>query len=46
MDLTSWTTEGQKVKARFELWELRAELSTWMDDWKLLLLSEVTRRCL
>ncbi|KAM8879925.1 dynein heavy chain domain-containing protein 1 isoform 2-T5 [Spinachia spinachia] len=41
VDLSRWTTAGQRVKARLELWELRAELSTWMDQWKGLLLSEV-----
>ncbi|XP_037328902.2 dynein heavy chain domain-containing protein 1-like [Pungitius pungitius] len=40
MDLTSWESAGQRVKARFELWELRAEITTWTDEWKLLLLSE------
>ncbi|XP_037619572.1 dynein heavy chain domain-containing protein 1 isoform X1 [Sebastes umbrosus] len=41
MDLTSLTSDVQKVKARKELWELIAVYTTWMEEWKQLLFSEV-----
>lgn len=42
IDLTVLTTDVQKVKARKELWELIAVYTTWMEEWKQLLFSEVT----
>lgn len=42
MDLTSLISDVQKVKARKELWELIAVYTTWMEEWKQLLFSEVT----
>lgn len=42
MDLTILTTDVHKLKARKELWELIAEFTSWMEDWKQLLFSEVT----
>ncbi|XP_031144859.1 dynein heavy chain domain-containing protein 1 [Sander lucioperca] len=41
MDLTILTTDVHKLKARKELWELIAEFTSWMEDWKQLLFSEV-----
>ncbi|XP_035515196.1 dynein heavy chain domain-containing protein 1-like [Morone saxatilis] len=41
MDLTILTTYVQKVKACKELWELVAICTTWMEEWKQLLFSEV-----
>ncbi|XP_032390213.1 dynein heavy chain domain-containing protein 1 [Etheostoma spectabile] len=41
MDLTILTTDVQKLKARKELWELIAGFTSWMDEWKQLLFSEV-----
>ncbi|XP_040891858.1 dynein heavy chain domain-containing protein 1 [Toxotes jaculatrix] len=41
MDLTILTMDIQKVKARRELWELIAVYTTWMEEWKQLLFSEV-----
>ncbi|XP_040002556.1 dynein heavy chain domain-containing protein 1 isoform X2 [Xiphias gladius] len=41
MDLTILTLDIQKIKACKELWELIAVYSTWMEEWKQLLFSEV-----
>ncbi|XP_051802066.1 dynein heavy chain domain-containing protein 1 isoform X2 [Acanthochromis polyacanthus] len=41
MDLTILTTDVQKVTARKELWELKAVYTTWLEEWKQLLFSEV-----
>ncbi|XP_076585176.1 dynein heavy chain domain-containing protein 1 [Chaetodon auriga] len=41
MDLAVLTTDVQKVKARKDLWELIAVYTTWMEEWKQLLFSEV-----
>ncbi|XP_070683759.1 dynein heavy chain domain-containing protein 1 [Pempheris klunzingeri] len=41
MDFNSLTSDVQKVKARKELWELIAVYTSWMDEWKQQLFSEV-----
>uniref|UniRef100_A0A3P9KH25 Si:dkey-11m19.5 n=1 Tax=Oryzias latipes TaxID=8090 RepID=A0A3P9KH25_ORYLA len=41
MDLNILTTDVLKVIARKELWQLRAAYTTWMEEWRKLLLSEV-----
>ncbi|KAM9363159.1 dynein heavy chain domain-containing protein 1 [Symphorus nematophorus] len=41
VDLTILTTDVQKVKARKELWGLIAVYTTWIEEWKQLLFSEV-----
>ncbi|XP_029028963.1 dynein heavy chain domain-containing protein 1 isoform X2 [Betta splendens] len=41
LDLTILTTDLQKVKARKELWELKAAYTTWMEEWELMLFNEV-----
>ncbi|XP_030593777.1 dynein heavy chain domain-containing protein 1 isoform X2 [Archocentrus centrarchus] len=41
MDLTIVTTNVQKLRARKELWELIAVYTTWLEEWKQLLFSEV-----
>lgn len=41
LDLTILMADIQKVKARKELWELKAACTTWMEEWKNLLFSEV-----
>ncbi|XP_070834922.1 dynein heavy chain domain-containing protein 1 [Chaetodon trifascialis] len=41
MDLSAVTADVQKVKARKDLWELIAVYTTWMEEWKQLLFSQV-----
>ncbi|XP_047434083.1 dynein heavy chain domain-containing protein 1 [Mugil cephalus] len=41
LDLTISTTNVQKVTARRALWELIAAYTTWLEEWKPLLFSEV-----
>ncbi|XP_047222617.1 dynein heavy chain domain-containing protein 1 isoform X3 [Girardinichthys multiradiatus] len=41
LDLTILAADVQKVTAREELWELKAECTAWMEEWNQLPLSEV-----
>ncbi|XP_041837721.1 dynein heavy chain domain-containing protein 1 isoform X2 [Melanotaenia boesemani] len=41
IDLTNITADVQKVIARKDLWQLKAEYTTWVEEWKQQLFSEV-----
>ncbi|MED6274274.1 hypothetical protein CHARACLAT_014742, partial [Characodon lateralis] len=41
LDLTTLAADVQKVTAREELWELKAECTAWMEEWNQLPLTEV-----
>lgn len=42
MDLTFLTTDVPKVIARKELWQLKADYTTWLEEWKKQYLNQVT----
>lgn len=41
MDLTTLAADVQKVSARKELWGLKDAFTTWLEEWKQLIFSEV-----
>ncbi|XP_014328750.1 dynein heavy chain domain-containing protein 1-like [Xiphophorus maculatus] len=42
LDLASLAVDVKKILARGELWQLKAECTTWMEEWNLLKLSDVS----
>lgn len=46
LDLTSVTTDLQKVNAHKELWELKAAYRTWKEEWEQTLFTEVSNHSL